>query len=483
MPRFFIILTFFFVVPFFVRAGVVFNELAWMGMAPKSGESVQAAANNEWIELYNFASDAVSLEGWHIVSEDGMPNVALSGSIVAGGYFLLVRADESMIPGVHPDLVYSYKENALGNSGEHLFLKDSSENTIDEIYASSGWPAGDNDTKHTMQRVGSNWVTGTLTPRAENIRAVVNPSATPPPASSVSADTLQPEKSVSALHNADSVSRFSSSSINAYAGEDEIVSVGSRIEFYGEAYGLKNEPLHQARYWWNFGDGETAEGRSVTHIFQEPGMYTVGLHVSSAEYSASDYLKAEVRPNTIAIARVVEGENGFVTLVNNAARDAAIGGWMLEDATGKRFIIPPKTIIAAHAEAAFANRVTGFLDARNVSSLKLLYPNSVLAVSYTPMREPHIATTSVVSVSSSSSLTRLVPQRPAVQEDNTMMIADDVLPLQKGTSSEERFPLYAAAAHTQNNTRRSVHTFFLFFGALAISIVGVGTFLFIKRVS
>ena len=65
---------------------VVINEVAWAG--------TQSSSNDEWIELYNPSSQAVLLDGWTLKAADGSPNISLSGTIPAGGYFLLERTDE-----------------------------------------------------------------------------------------------------------------------------------------------------------------------------------------------------------------------------------------------------------------------------------------------------------------------------------------------------------------------------------------------------
>jgi len=129
---------------------VVINEIAWMGSAPEEGETTRQAANDEWIELYNASGEIISLEGWVLASVDGRPSVTLSGTVEPDDYFLLSRANET-INSVAADFVYPYKNNALSNSGEYLQLFDSNNNLIDEINASSGWPAGDNSTKQTME--------------------------------------------------------------------------------------------------------------------------------------------------------------------------------------------------------------------------------------------------------------------------------------------------------------------------------------------
>lgn len=166
--------------PAFVNADIIINEIAWMGALPKEGESTQAAANNEWLELYNSSASDISLEGWALSSSDLRPNISLSGSIPANGYYLMERTSDDVVPGISADLIYPYKDNALSNTGEHLFLKGSSGNIVDEVDALSGWPAGDNITKETMQRNGNSWVTALATPKASNIVSLPPPPPTPP---------------------------------------------------------------------------------------------------------------------------------------------------------------------------------------------------------------------------------------------------------------------------------------------------------------
>lgn len=156
----------------------VINEVAWMG--------TQASANDEWIELFNTTSIPIDLTGWTLRWRD--QTVALKGTIVAHGYFLLERSDETTVSDVPADLIYS---GGLRNGGEALQLLDGAGQVIDSANGDGGsWPAGDAGRKATMQRVSvdlpdtdANWRTfdadeetahdaqGQLiggTPRAEN---------------------------------------------------------------------------------------------------------------------------------------------------------------------------------------------------------------------------------------------------------------------------------------------------------------------------
>ena len=156
----------FFLAPLQAQAdNVVFNEIAWMGTASSSSD--------EWIELYNNAEAPISLEGWKINIGDAK-QITLKGEIPSKGYYLLERTDDNAVPGVAADLIYS---GALKNSGEKLELYDSSNNLIDFLDCSSGWFAGNNETKQTMEKIdpllqgnaSSGWQTGeSSTPKSKN---------------------------------------------------------------------------------------------------------------------------------------------------------------------------------------------------------------------------------------------------------------------------------------------------------------------------
>ncbi|MCG8459345.1 MAG: lamin tail domain-containing protein, partial [Holophagales bacterium] len=142
--------------PAAVSAQVVISEVAWMG--------TDNSTSDEWIELHNRSASSVDLTGWTLEAADGTPSISLSGSIPAGGYMLLERTDDTTVPGVTADLIYT---GALSNSGEDLVLWDDLSAQVDRVDA---WHAGDNSTKATQVRIDSlvagtlatNWRTGSL---------------------------------------------------------------------------------------------------------------------------------------------------------------------------------------------------------------------------------------------------------------------------------------------------------------------------------
>lgn len=117
---------------------VVLEEIAWMGTA--------ASPFHEWMELRNTTDVPIALDGWTLVADDGSPSIVLAGTIPPGGHFLLERSDDSTVPGIAADLIYT---GALENVGEGLTLSDPEGTPVDRADA---WHAGSNLTKQTMQR-------------------------------------------------------------------------------------------------------------------------------------------------------------------------------------------------------------------------------------------------------------------------------------------------------------------------------------------
>lgn len=159
---------------------VIINEVAWMGTVN--------SVNDEWIELYNPTPNAIDLTGWTLKADDDQPKISLTDSIAANGYFLLERTDDSSVPGINADQIYT---GALTNDGEYLKLFNSQNNLIDQLNAQGGWPAGDSVQKLTMEKADNGtWQNSQIpggTPKASNsVLPESTTSATPLPTSAAS---------------------------------------------------------------------------------------------------------------------------------------------------------------------------------------------------------------------------------------------------------------------------------------------------------
>lgn len=152
---------------------VVINEIAWMGAKDSSAD--------EWIELYNNTQGTIDLTGWRITAKDGKLEIMLQGTINGGGYFLIERTDDESVPGIGADLITTFG-SGLNNGGEILGLYDEAGRLIDFtplVNEETGWAAGDNTEKFTMERIDplisgeelTNWQNSKVpsgTPREKN---------------------------------------------------------------------------------------------------------------------------------------------------------------------------------------------------------------------------------------------------------------------------------------------------------------------------
>ncbi|MBI4094656.1 MAG: lamin tail domain-containing protein [Candidatus Liptonbacteria bacterium] len=149
--------------PFTPTGGARINEIAWMGTS--------ASAQNEWVEIYSPGSEIVPLYGTRLVVVGGEIDVRFEKENPApSGYLLLERTDDSSVPGITANLIY---KGNLSNSGAWLRLFTAECALLDEIDASSGWPAGENASKKTLERNqdGVGWHTSAFThgtPGAKN---------------------------------------------------------------------------------------------------------------------------------------------------------------------------------------------------------------------------------------------------------------------------------------------------------------------------
>ncbi len=173
--------------------------------------------------------------------------------------------------------------------------------------------------------------------------------------------------------------------IKAYAGQDRTVFAGADVDFEGSSESLVGEPLKNARFLWNFGDGMTSVGQKTSHSFLYPGVYTVSLNISLAEFSATDRVKITAIPNALTISEIKTGESGWLEVKNASAKTLDISNFMIEAGTDRHFIFPANTFISPNAFLVLSRTVLGFIFPDS-GELKLKYPNgSVVASSSYPL--------------------------------------------------------------------------------------------------
>lgn len=350
--------------PFFVNASVVINEVAWMGTTN--------SASDEWIEL--FSTTAESLDGWIVSTSDGGMNITLTGSISGGGYYLIERTDDTTVPNIPADFITPFG-NGLSNDGETLLLKNENGTVVDTIDASAGWLAGDKNSKETMQKSGSGWITAPGTPKAANAASI--------PESSGGNET---EENAPAESNEEELPQDSKSGFiekkqfRADAGGDTAAIVGVEKLFEGKGYDLDGKLLMSGDFLWNFGDGASARGRNVNHIFLYPGKYRVVFDVSSGAYNASDTLLVEAMQPPISLSEIKPGKDGFVELWNDSGYELGISYW----AIGNDFFayyFPNGTRILPQARIAVPYAISG-IEFSDGGKAALYYPNGAESDSF-----------------------------------------------------------------------------------------------------
>lgn len=330
----FLVVFVFFILSRSVYAAVVINEIAWMGTVNN--------VNDEWIELYNNGTETVNLDGWVLTAADGSPNIPLSGTISAGGYVLLERTDDNVIPGIKALVIYS---GALSNAGEYLKLKDNKDAVVDEIDGRSKdtWIKGNADSKQTMQRNNGEWITAVATPGAVNATTDTSSSTSSGSGSSSSGtgttgsgsgSTSTPTTTVTATESTDTVIVYRDPIYTARMILPEMFVATSPAMVSAIVTQDNKFKLISGKYEWSMGDGTNYlfyENKPFTHTYKHPGTYIVGLKYyaslfNDAQPSTLHRRTITVIPDAVYIQNV---ENGNITLKNMSTDTVDLSGWSI----------------------------------------------------------------------------------------------------------------------------------------------------------
>ncbi|PIP17085.1 MAG: hypothetical protein COX44_01855 [Candidatus Portnoybacteria bacterium CG23_combo_of_CG06-09_8_20_14_all_37_13] len=299
-------------------AGVLINEIAWMG--------TPTDIYDEWIELFHNASSTISLTDWYLKISDDI--IELSGEITD---YLILDA------------------GSLNNSGEILELYDFENNLIDKTDASAGWLKGDNDTKQTMERVGDTWQTSLNpggTPGAVNSSGAEEPPAPPITPSGGSGSPTENHPPI------------------AQAGSDQTILTDAEIVF--DASQSSDPDNDKLTYFWNFGDGQTSDQEKISYIYKFSGTYIITLIVSDGKLEATDSLTIYVFAAGVVINEF-NPKNNWVELYNSSGQIINLENYKLNN-----FVFPEGSLIGAKQYL-----VISAVDCAN--NLKLIYPNNYVA--------------------------------------------------------------------------------------------------------
>lgn len=316
-------------------AAVSFSEVAWMGSTD--------SASHEWIELRNDGA-VVDVSGWTI--DDGMNlSIELVGTIPANQRVVLERTSDASVAGT-AFLIYT---GALVNTGATLSLRRPDGSLVDRVVGGADWEniGGDNTTKETAQYTEAGWITAAATPGA------------PPPAQSDSESTRSTAEDqpsgVSATDDRDegTVPQHQEAAPNTDGGSADTIqltlsanqlelSVGAPVrmyvnqsrEFTVEPSGVGDRFANSVRYRWNFGDGHTATGQTVSHTYAYPGTYVVTVH---GRYKRQEHVVRHVVTVLPVRFALSLGETGDVLVHNEASYDVNLSGYRVIGEDSFRF--------------------------------------------------------------------------------------------------------------------------------------------------
>ncbi|MEI6346106.1 MAG: lamin tail domain-containing protein [bacterium] len=351
------------VFPVAVQARIEFTEVMY--------DPAGTDAGREWIEIHNTASETVDVSGLKLFEEGvnhGLKAV-VGTTTLAGGQYAVIADDSAKFMVDWPAYSGTLYDSSfsLKNTGEVLVLrgKDVDEDvlTFDPMIGA----AGDGNTLQKQLSVEGivSWVAVAPTPGGA-------PRATAPsvPASSIQSYGTS-EGSVPATSTPVSVPQSEpeniSPTITAPApsqpqgglkyipvdpqifckinGKAELFA-GVEATFSAQSWGLKKQPLQNARYVWNFGDGQTKEGQYVLHTYTQPGTYELFLATASDVYSATDRLRVLVRSPQLSLSHSEE----VMIIENLDAASMDLFGLKVSQSGRPDFVFPEYSMVSGRAE-------------------------------------------------------------------------------------------------------------------------------------
>jgi hypothetical protein len=323
--------------------------------------------NERFIELYNSDDSDVDLTDWYIQRKTAtgssfgslVTSTQLNGkTIKAHDYFLISRSQLEKSDIVAGSLVLTESNT--------IRIRDSKGKDSDQVE----W--GSIADGESYQRTASDeWVVDAPTPGVANAGASVESQSDQGGAPKSEATSI-----IAVTSNTSSFP-VEPQIFAKITAQTKTVSVGAATTFAGRVWGLKKEPIENARMVWAFGDGASAEGTSVSHTYYYPGEYTAILDASSGYYAASDRVRIVAVVPTLALTTGGDEAHSFITLENRGSNELDLSGWQIM-AQEKTFTIPKSTFIGARKTLTFASEVTGLATPQG-SSASLRFPNGTAA--------------------------------------------------------------------------------------------------------
>ncbi len=439
----------FIILPFFARGSVIFSEIMY------DFPGIEGGGEHDWVEVTNTGASSVDLSTYKFFEANTNHSLKLdrgSATLSPGGFAVIASATTTFLadwPNFSGTLFDS--SFSLNSNGELLKLCSSScsaEGSVVEdslTYAPIDSATNNGD---SLQKVDGSFIAALPTPGAGTSENNANTNTV----------TSTPTEINSGTASANNSSWPVEPQVFADAGKDKIAIVGATAVFSGKAYGLKKEPLENARFLWNFGDGTIGEGKIVEHTYRHPGDYLVVMEAASGYFSGQDQLKVRALPSPLAVSAITDGSEYFIELHNASNSDIDISSWGL--ALGdKIFEIPKNTFVMSGNHLVFGNETTG-LTVVSGSVPELRYPNGTLAYRYGETK-PNIQITP-----GNNTVAQAVESDISADVKNKTSVA--------AAESEQATPENMDAAATSAKSTRSNYIWFLGVGGISlIALAGI----------
>ena len=333
-------------------------------------------AKREWVEIVNSGSNDIELTGWifndgsnHILNTP--PENGGQGSLLlSSGEHAILASDaatflsEHNVGGIVIDTVMS-----LNNSNGTLYLADS--DGVATSHADYSDADGADGNGKSLQYINGNWRESEISlfsSDIDNIVEVEEPETT--------IDNSEPKEEI-VIERVVSGGPEVKNQIKADAGENKTGVVSAMQFFNGKAYGIRGELLQNARFVWNFGDGNFKEGEHVSHTYLYPGTYRISLTVSSGEFANTD---RKVVTISEADVEIVYADRGRIEIANNTPLELDLSFWKIKY-KNSYFTLPKNTFILGESVGVFPAASTQIVM-HNLEEISLLYPNGLVASTY-----------------------------------------------------------------------------------------------------
>ncbi len=163
---------------------------------------------------------------------------------------------------------------------------------------------------------------------------------------------------------------YSQETFKIGAGRERLATVRTPILFFA-TQSKKGKDTNA--FTWSFGDGTSATGAKVYHIYQFPGVYNVVLNGAiDKNEEAVARTKVTVSEPKIKITDV-NPELGFVEIMNSSDKEQNLNNWILSSLE-KKYVFPTDTIISPKTSLKIPLDLLGF-NRKLLDNLNLAYPD------------------------------------------------------------------------------------------------------------